>query len=647
MKNVKSTDKLPQQGIQDALEASELRYRRLFESAKDGILILDAETGQIDDVNPFLVSLLGYSRDQLINKKIWEIGFLKDVVSNRDNFDQLKKKKYIRYEDLPLETNDGIKRDVEFVSNVYPEDHHDVIQCNIRDITERKRTADVIAAERERLAVTLRSIGDGVIATDAQGAIDLMNEVAEELCGWKQDEARGKPLTSVFNTINEHTRQPHKNPVEMVLATGKTIELANHTVIIAKDGTERIIADSAAPIRDRNNQIIGVVLAFRDITEKQRLLEIAQRNQRLESLGLLAGGIAHDFNNLMGGIFGYIELARQDSSDEKVAQRLSKAITTLDRARGLTQQLLTFANGGGPIQEATSIDQLLRDTAQFALVGSNVSCGFDIPEDLWVCDIDKGQICQVIDNIVINAQQAMPGGGIVRISAKNVSIHEGGHPILAKGNYVKISFRDSGIGISNKILPRIFDPFFTTKSPGHGLGLATSYSIINRHCGAIDVESAPDEGTVFHVFLPASAARPAPKAGPGATHKGAGRIIVMDDEEVILDTTKEMLEKFGYTVECTNDGGNTLNFFITEHNAKRPLSALILDLTIPGGIGGKEVVREIRDLDPEIPVFVSSGYADDPIIKNPAAYGFTASISKPFTIAELSELLDRHLKPRI
>jgi PAS domain S-box-containing protein len=645
MKIAKSAGKLPRQGIQDALEASELRYRRLFESAKDGILILDAETGQIDDVNPFLVSLLGYSRDQLISKKVWEIGFMKDVISNRDNFDQLKKKKYIRYEDLPLETSDGIKRDVEFVSNVYPEDHHDVIQCNIRDITERKRTADVIAAERERLAVTLRSIGDGVIATDARGAIDLMNEVAEDLCGWKQDEARGKPLASVFNIINEHTRQPHKNPVETVLATGKTIELSNHTVIIAKDGTERIIADSAAPIRDGHDQIIGVVLVFRDITERQRLLETAQRNQKLESLGLLAGGIAHDFNNLMGGIFGYIELARQESTEEKVVHRLSKAITTIDRARGLTQQLLTFAKGGSPVQEAVPLGQLLRDTAQFALTGSNVSCDFDIPEDLWVCNIDKNQICQVIDNIVINAQQSMPGGGTVRISAQNVSIHEGGHPILAKGNYVKVSFKDSGIGISSRILPRIFDPFFTTKSIGHGLGLATSYSIINRHCGAIDVESAPDEGTTFHVFLPASAGRQAPKAGPGASHKGAGRIIVMDDEEVILDTTKEMLEKFGYTVECTNDGGNTLSFFITEHAAQRHIAALILDLTIPGGIGGKEVVREIRNHDPKIPVFVSSGYADDPIMKDPAAYGFTASISKPFTIAELSELLDRHLKP--
>ncbi|HAJ80437.1 MAG TPA: hybrid sensor histidine kinase/response regulator, partial [Fibrobacteres bacterium] len=221
---------------QDALRASELKYRRLFEAAKDGIIILDAETGKIVDVNPFLINLLGYSHEEFISKKIWEIGFFSDIISNKENFLELKEKRYIRYEDLPLKTVDGRRIDVEFVSNVYQEGAHYVIQCNIRDITDRKRAADTIAAERERLAVTLRSIGDGVITTDTKGNIDIMNNVAEELCGWSHNEAHGKPLTSVFNIINENTRKPHENPVDKVLATGEIIELANHTVIISKDG---------------------------------------------------------------------------------------------------------------------------------------------------------------------------------------------------------------------------------------------------------------------------------------------------------------------------------------------------------------------------------------------------------------------------
>ena len=239
----------------------------------------------------------------------------------------------------------------------------------------------------------------------------------------------------------------------------------------------------------------------------------------------------------------------------------------------------------------------------------------------------------------------MPGGGNILITAKNISVNENEHehPILSKGNYVKISFMDSGIGISKKILPRIFDPFFTTKQKGHGLGLSTCYSIINRHCGSLDVESVLDEGTTFHVFLPASVELSAPISKPDVKHIGEGKIVIMDDEDVILETTKDMLEKLGYSVECKCDGRETLDFFIAEYNAKRPISALILDLTIPGGIGGKEVAWEIRKLDSEIPIFISSGYADDPIMKTPVEYSFTASICKPFTKSELEEMLNKYL----
>jgi two-component system cell cycle sensor histidine kinase/response regulator CckA len=631
------------EGSHDSLITSEMRYRRLFESAKDGILIVDAQSGKIEDVNPFLINLLGYTHDKFINKFIWDIGLFRDITPNKENFLLLKEKKYIRYEDLPLETADGRHIAVEFVSNVYQEGDHDVIQCNIRDITERKRTADILDAERERLLVTLRSISDGVIATDAQGNIEIMNTVAEELCGWKEDDARRKPLSTVFAIINENTRQPHENPVKAVLESGGVVEQVNSAVMIAKDGTERLISESAAPIRNNANRIIGVVMVFRDITEKEKLLEASQRNQRLESLGLLAGGIAHDFNNLMGGIFGYIDLAMGESKDEGVVQLLSKAMATIERSRGLTRQLLTFAKGGGPIQETISIAGLIQDAARFALSGSTVSPLFDISEDLWMCNIDRHQISQVIDNIVINARQAMPAGGPLRICARNVYVDGNKHPVLHKGNYVRISIKDAGAGITKKNLPRIFDPFFTTKDKGHGLGLATCYSIVSRHCGAIDVASVVGEGTVVHVYLPAKEDLSSPSISAEIRHSGCGKIIVLDDEEVMRETIGSMLESFGYTVECKDDGKKAIASFIEEYDAKRAVSAMILDLTVPGGMGGKDVIGKIRKIDPRIPVFVASGYGDDPVMTNPANYGFTASICKPFRRIELAEMLEKHM----
>jgi PAS domain S-box-containing protein len=630
----------------EKLRISEIRYRRLFESAKDGILILDAQTGKILDVNQFLIERMGYSHEEFVEKTILDIGFFKDIITNRDNFLELKENKYIRYEDLPLETADGRKIDVEFVSNVYQENSHSVIQCNIRDISERKRAADAVALERERLLVTLRSIGDGVITTDTGGNIDIMNKVAEDLCGWRQDEAHGKPLSRIFNIINENTRKPHENPVAKVLATGEIIELANHTVIIAKDGSERIIADSAAPIKDKADKIIGVVLVFRDITEKQILLDTSQRNQKLEALGVLAGGIAHDFNNLMGGIFGYIDMALLESKDENITRYLSKAMNTIDRARGLTRQLLTFAKGGAPSMAVTPLATLIQETALFALSGSNVSCRFDIAKDLHPCLVDANQVTQVIDNIVINAQQSMPGGGTIEISAQNVTVGDKEHPSLKKGAYVKISVRDHGIGISKKILSRIFDPFFTTKAQGHGLGLTTSHSIITRHDGAIDVDSTADEGTVFHIYLPSSPESFVAAAGTDVRHKGSGRIIVMDDEAVILETIGSMLETLGYSMVSKTDGRAALDFLARETEAGRAVAGVILDLTVSGGAGGKDVIKDIRKLNPGIPVFVISGYGDDPAMTNPAEYGFTASIHKPFRKAELAELLEKHLHHR-
>ncbi len=522
-----------------------------------------------------------------------------------------------------------------------------MVTGTIQDITEWKLAEKAIADERERLSVTLRSIGDGVITTDRQGRVVLINKVAETLTGWTQNEAQGKPLETIFNIIHEFTRQPCEDPVKKVLSTGQIIELANHTMLIARNGTERVIEDSGAPIKDKNNEIIGVVLVFRDMTEKQKLLETIQRTAKLDSIGVLAGGIAHDFNNLVSGIFGYVDMACEYTNEEKVLRCLSKVSNSIDRAKGLTQQLLTFAKGGVPVKKVSALFPFIQESAQFALSGSNALCKVDVPDDLWMCDYDSNQIGQVVDNLIINAKQAMPDGGLVEISAENIIIHASKHSILTPGKYVKLAFKDQGVGMPKEMLNRIFDPFYTTKSSGHGLGLATCYSIISKHGGHIEVESQPGKGSTFLVYLPASEQASSTLPQRASTkHVGTGTILVMDDENVVLGITCEMLRSFGYSVISAVNGREALEKFTAERNSGRGFTALIFDLTIPGELGGKETIKEIRKLDETVPVFVSSGYADDPIMADPNAYGFTASISKPFRKADMAELLETFLQSK-
>lgn len=515
----------------------------------------------------------------------------------------------------------------------------------VQDITLIKQSENDLGAEKERLMVTLQSIGDGVITTDTKGNIVLLNRAAEEMTGWSSSEAKGRQMEEVFNIINDITRKKAKNPVSLVLASGKTVELPNHTSLLTKNKHEIVIADSAAPIKNINNETIGVVLVFRDMTEKTKLDNAVEVSSKLESLGVLAGGIAHDFNNLLGGIYGYIDLALESEKDETISQYLNQTISTIERARSLTQQLLTFAKGGSPVQKIAPLFPFVKETAIFALSGTNVTISFEIQPDLWNCNYDRNQIGQVIDNIIINAQQAMPVGGNIELTAKNITFSDNEHAVLGKGNFVHLSIKDYGIGIPKNLLTKIFDPFFTTKAKGHGLGLATCYSIINRHGGHISVYSETGKGTLFHIYLPAANEVSADDNNneQARQHNGSGRFLVMDDEDVIRQTTGAMLSSLGYEVILKNDGKEAVDYFREEINAGRTISAMIFDLTIPGGMGGREAIENIRSLNKEIPVFVSSGYAEDPVMKNPTSYGFTASICKPFRRFELIEVLQKHM----
>lgn len=332
-------------------------------------------------------------------------------------------------------------------------------------------------AERERLAVTLRSIGDGVIVTDISSNITLINRVAEEITGWKDEEARGKSLEEVFNIINETTREKCENPINQVLKAGMVVGLANHTALIRRDGTELVIADSAAPIHDRQSRTIGIVLVFRDVTAQYRMEQEMQKMQKLESLGILAGGLAHDFNNLLTAIIGNLSLAKMHTGvDHKAFERLSAAEKAAQRATDLTQQLLTFAKGGAPVKKIASIPEVVKESVNFALSGSNIKCLYNVPSLLWSVEMDKGQMSQVFNNLIINSMHAMPDGGTVRIRFENKTLHDNEVSPLAAGNYVKITFHDEGTGMSEEVSRKIFEPYFTTKKDGSGLGLATVFS---------------------------------------------------------------------------------------------------------------------------------------------------------------------------
>lgn len=367
----------------------------------------------------------------------------------------------------------------------------------------------------------------------------------------------------------------------------------------------------------------------------EQLLKI----QHLESIGILAAGIAHDFNNILAIIIGNIHLAKlYAKSDEKVFQPLVVAEKTLWRATNLTAQLLTFSKGWVPVKKVVYIGELIKNAADFSLRGSNIIVEYDIIPDLWVVECDEGQINQVIDNLIINAVQAMPSGGMIKVSAENITVNEKDALSLATGEYVKVSIKDEGIGIDEEHLPKIFDPFFTTKEKGSGLGLATAYSIIKKHNGYIDVTSETGKGTTFYIYLPASFKKVAEKEEEEIIH-GKGRILLMDDEEGIRYIIGQMLEHLGYEVKTAEGGNSAIELFKRAKKENQTFDAVILDLTTPGEMGGRETIQRLMEIDPEVKGIASSGYSTDPIIADFKSYGFSGAIVKPYSVTQMSRIL--------
>ncbi len=637
-----SSAKLKQ--TEEELRKSEERYRNLFENAPDVIYSISTEDGTIKSLNPAFERFTGWSCEEWIGKPFMEIIHPDDRQIALETYDPVLQGQTPPFYELRILAKSGKYEVGEFRSMPRFENEKVVEEFGVvRVITERKLAEEALEAERENLAVTLRSIGDGVITVNVDGKVLLINRVAEKLTGWKSESAIKKSLNEVFNIVDEKTHQPKEDSLKWVIEKGDNIESDSGNILISKDGTERIISYGIAPIRDKESKIKGAVIVFRDITEKRKLEQELLKADKLESVGILAGGIAHDFNNILFGILGNVSLSKRNvNPGEKLYDRLEKIEKAALRAKDLTQQLLTFSKGGVPIMKTASIAELLHESADFALRGSNVKCMVNVSRDLLPVEIDEGQMNQVISNMIINADQAMPDGGVISINAENVNIDAISSIPLKPGKYVKISIKDEGIGIPPENIQKIFDPFFTTKPKGSGLGLAISYSIIKNHGGYIDVQSKVGEGTTFSIYIPAITGKAVEEGKEEKKlYTGKGNILVMDDEIYVREMSIDMLNDLGYSAVSVENGTEVIEIYEAGMKSGKPFDAVIMDLTIPGKMGGKEAIKELIKIDPDVKAIVSSGYSNDPIIAEYKKYGFSGFIVKPYRLEELSEVLHK------
>ncbi|MEO6245665.1 MAG: PAS domain S-box protein [Opitutaceae bacterium] len=515
-------------------------------------------------------------------------------------------------------------------------------QIALIDLTGVKTAEKALAAEREQLSVTLRAMSEAVLTVDQAGAVQFMNDAAEALTGWSVGAAIGRPLREVCLLGSEKPTQRLAAPVAAALGADRVVDLPPYSLIQPREGPPKSVEGRCAPMHDASGRAVGVVLVLRDITQRSRLESELLRASKMESIGVLAGGIAHDFNNLLSVVIGNLSLALMDEQTNPAgAKWLKEAERSALRAKDLTQQLLTFAKGGEPVRTAVALPDVVREAAQFALHGATVSCEFDLAPDLRPADVDKGQIGQVVQNLVINAVQSMPTGGKIQLSLHNETIDRGAVATLPPGNYLRLEVADSGKGIAPEHLARIFEPFFTTKEAGSGLGLATVYSVVQKHHGHVTVESIIGGGTTFRVWLPAARIDPvaaAKSVAPFAAPLHA-RVLFMDDEEPIRLMTKALLERLGFDVMLTANGAEAVREYAEARIAGKPFDVVVFDLTVPGGMGGADAMREILKIDPAAKGIVSSGYSSDPVMANHRAHGFRGSVPKPYRIADFSRTI--------
>lgn len=511
--------------------------------------------------------------------------------------------------------------------------------------TQKNRADESLAEERERLAVTMASISEGVVSTDTKGLVTMLNPAAEKLAGLKQAEAMGRDIDEVLQTADGELKGAFGRIAREAMASPAAAGAIKDIRLQGPEGAWRTVLPAASAVRDRRGSIIGAVLSLRDVTEQRRVEAELFKARNLKLLGVLAGGIAHDFNNILTGILGSLSILQLKAAGEYL-DLITEAQDACGVAKGLSHQLLTFSSGGSPVVKVMDLRNLLLRAAEFAARGSSTRCVFDLGESPLVVNIDKDQIAQVVQNLVINAVQAMPQGGEIKVRALVVTLGEHQLPPLAAGPYVRVTVEDQGTGITPENLQHIFDPYFSTKASGRGLGLSVCHSIMLKHGGLISAVSKPGSGSAFTLHFPAlSAEALAVESGQPALAAGSGRVLVMDDEAVVTTVSTRMLKLLGYKADFVEDGRAAVEAYRKAHESGKPYDAVILDLMIPGGMGGKEALCRLKAINPDVKALVSSGYSDHPIMSEYADYGFAGALCKPYRIAEVSEALRRILTP--
>ncbi|MBL8028494.1 MAG: PAS domain-containing protein [Fibrobacteres bacterium] len=629
--------------VEISAKESNENFRSLFIEMKSGCslqeIIFDDNGNPVDyvtiDMNPAAEQMLQIKKEIVIGKPIstllppeefakWLTLFGKVVTTGKPD-------KYLQYSPHNNKTFEG-------QAFCYKKG---MFATTFEDISDRQRAEKELVEANERFALATSSGRLGVWDWNLIDNIMTWDDRMFEIYGINRNTFPNN-IDGWTNGLHPDDKQRAIDECNAALAGER--EFNTTFRIIQPNGNILQIKANGMVIRNKENKPIRMIGINSDQTESRRAEDAMQKAEKLQSIGILAGGIAHDFNNLLQSVFGFMDMIKFaiDRGDlVRCSQLHSKAVPVLERAQSLTQQLLTYSKGGIPVRALHRIDTLISETVTFVLSGSNITHKLNIASDLRPCYIDAHQITQVIDNIIINARQAMPLGGSIEISAENISADT--VPIKqAKGHYIRITFKDHGMGIAPEHLPHIFIPFFTTKNTGSGLGLATCYSIISKHNGHIEAESELGKGTIFHLYLPAvDTIIEEQPLKPKQFTKFNGKILLMDDEEPLRDAMGELLKEMGFTVSCAVDADEAVTYVKQAKETGEPFKFAILDLTIPGGRGGKEVVRELLAIDDSLQAIASSGYAEDHVLSNPKSFGFKCGIAKPYNAAKLEETLKK------
>lgn len=620
------------------LEESRNYINNILESMTDMLIVVD-QNGIINTINKATMNLLGYNEEELVGRHI------NSVFSHDESllFNDLYKnnKDAIKNLETVYISKEGKKMNVLFSSSIMRNEYNDIIGivCVAQDITELKHAEEILRESEEKYRKLVENANEGIIVIQ-DNLLKLVNPKLIEIFGYKEGRIDARKFFCYIHPDDRNSIiEKYQDSLE-----GKEIRFYPFRII---DNEKNIKWMEASAVRITWEGKPASLVFINDVTERRKMQDELLKAQKLESIGTLAGGLAHDFNNYLHGIKGYIsiaiDLAKPNGS---IYEKLTEANKISELASGLAKQLLTFAKGGELLLKLSSVSEIIKNSANFGLIGSKAKCEFSIPNDLWNAEVDSGQISQVLSNLIINASQAMPEGGIIKIKAENIMLDEQNEFALSHGPYIKILVEDQGVGIPEENLSKIFDPFFTTKPNGNGLGLAISYSIIKNHRGYIGVTSKVGKGTTFYIYLPAMPGKILQTEETKEIQQisGSGRILVMDDEDFIRELTYEMLKTMGYEVVTVEDGSEAIKLYKEAFESNNPFNVVIMDLTVPGGMGGKEAISKIKEIDPNVRAIVSSGYSNEMIKSELSRYGFIEVLNKPYQKEDLGKVLQKVFK---